>query len=81
MPTVVLLRQACKGIEDCGICKFVCPKDLFTASNEMNTAGYLPPKVDHEEDCTGCCNCMMFCPDFAIVVLSEGDKGLNGRGN
>ena len=43
MQKVTLFPQSCKGMEDCGICTFVCPKSLFVASEEMNEAGYLPP--------------------------------------
>jgi 2-oxoglutarate ferredoxin oxidoreductase subunit delta len=68
MPKVTLFPKSCKGIEDCGICAFVCPKSLFVASEEMNEAGYLPPKLPEDDKCTACGNCMIYCPDFAIVV-------------
>ena len=65
---VTIFSQSCKGIDDCGICKFICPKDLFTACEEMNAAGYYPPQIKDEEECTACQNCMIYCPDYAIVV-------------
>ncbi len=68
MPTVTILEQSCKGVEDCGICTFICPKSLFKASDKMNNAGYVPPQVDGVEECTGCMSCMIYCPDFSIVV-------------
>jgi 2-oxoglutarate ferredoxin oxidoreductase subunit delta len=68
MSKVTILPQACKGVEECGICKFVCPKDLFRACAEMNTAGYIPPEIADDSECTGCQNCMIYCPDFAIVA-------------
>ena len=71
MSTVTIFRQTCKGIESCGICAFRCPKDLFHASDRMNEAGYLPPEIDDESECTGCENCMIYCPDFAIVVEKD----------
>jgi 2-oxoglutarate ferredoxin oxidoreductase subunit delta len=71
MQKVTLFSQSCKGMEECGICAFVCPKSLFVASEEMNEAGYLPPLPPDEKKCTACGNCMIYCPDFAIVV--EGD--------
>jgi len=71
MPSVRVFGEACKGVEDCGICLFVCPKSLFSASQEMNEAGYVPPLVTDEAECTSCKNCMVFCPDFAIVVEGE----------
>ena len=68
MGGITLLHQSCKGIEDCGICIFVCPKDIFVNSEETNDAGYVPPGIKNEEQCTACRNCMISCPDFAIVV-------------
>ena len=71
MSKVTIFRQACKGIDDCGICTFVCPKTLFCASEEMNESGYLPPEIKDSSECTGCMNCMIYCPDFAIVVEKD----------
>jgi 2-oxoglutarate ferredoxin oxidoreductase subunit delta len=68
MAKITLLTDPCKGVEDCGICIFVCPKKVLIESGEMNEAGYLPPTVTDETLCTGCENCMVSCPDFAIVV-------------
>lgn len=73
MPTVTIIRQSCKGVEDCGICTYVCPKRLFKISKKMNEAGYLPPEIKNKKLCTGCQNCMIFCPDFAIVVEKDGE--------
>lgn len=77
MASVTILRQSCKGVEDCGICTFVCPKGLFQVSSEMNEAGYLPPELINEADCTGCENCMIYCPDFAIVVEKTSEASTN----
>ncbi len=71
MHKVALLHQSCKGVEDCGICIFVCPKKIFAASEVANDAGYLIPQRKDEEQCTACENCMVFCPDFAIVVEKD----------
>ena len=65
---VTIFTESCKGMDDCGICRFVCPKDLFEACKEMNAAGYYPPEIKDESECTGCQNCMICCPDFAIVA-------------
>ena len=66
--TIRIFRDACKGMEDCGLCAYNCPKELFEASGEINAAGYIPPVLVNEEDCISCKNCMIYCPDFAIVV-------------
>lgn len=68
MATIKIFRDVCKGMEDCGLCAYICPKELFQASGEINVAGYIPPLIENEEDCTSCKNCMIYCPDFAIVV-------------
>jgi len=75
------MRQACKGVEDCGICIFVCPKNLFYASNKTNEMSYLPPEIKDGSECTGCMNCMISCPDFAIVVEKEDFESPAGEGN
>ena len=74
MGKVEVFTEQCKGMDDCGICKFVCPKDLFRACTEMNSAGYYPPEITDESECTGCQNCMICCPDFAIVAEKETDQ-------
>jgi 2-oxoglutarate ferredoxin oxidoreductase subunit delta len=61
-------------MDDCGICKFVCPKDLFQACRQMNSAGYYPPEIKDESECTGCQNCMICCPDFAITAEKESNQ-------
>lgn len=81
MPKVTIFPQTCKGLEDCGICVFICPKKLFVASVDMNDAGYIPPMPPDESLCTGCGNCMLYCPDFAIVVTGDPAAGEEGGDN
>ena len=72
---VTVFSQSCKGFEECGLCSFVCPKHLFTAGHEINRLGYVPSAIEDQKKCTGCQNCMIYCPDLAIVVEKEaGDK-------
>ncbi len=71
MPKITILRESCKGVNDCGICMFVCPKELYRPSKEMNEAGYIPTDMKDETKCNGCLNCMVYCPDLAIVVERE----------
>jgi len=63
-----VFKELCKGIEECGICIYVCPKKLFAPSGRLNPKGYRPPQITEKESCTGCENCMLFCPDLAIAV-------------
>lgn len=83
MSKITLFPQSCKGVEDCGICIFICPKQILLESDDLNEAGYLLPKVDDESLCTGCQNCMIYCPDFAIVVERDtsGSSARKGHGD
>jgi len=74
MSGITIFKNTCKGVEDCGICIFVCPKDVYESSDEMNELGYMPPRVAHEDACNVCMNCMISCPDMAIVVDKKKDK-------
>ena len=74
MTKVTILRESCKGFDNCGICAFVCPKDLYRGTEDMNERGYYPPRLIDEEECTACQNCMIYCPDFAIVVEKDADE-------
>ena len=76
---ISIFAGACKGIEHCGICLFICPKEVFEKSEETNRWGYVPPRVRDGGLCTGCRNCMVSCPDFAIVV-EEGDTAAPAEG-
>ena len=71
---VTILGESCKGLDDCGICRHVCPAELFESCEQMNRAGYLPPKITDEDACSGCENCMIHCPDFAVVVHQRQDR-------
>ncbi len=79
MPKVVIFSQSCKGFEECGICSFVCPKNVFNASKHMNRLGYVPAEIENEDACTGCQNCMIYCPDFAIAVEKDSDKSTDRK--
>jgi 2-oxoglutarate ferredoxin oxidoreductase subunit delta len=71
---IYIVREACKGMVDCGICGFVCPKDVLGKSDTLNRKGFFPPEVVDEDACTQCENCMIFCPDMAIVVQKRKEK-------
>ncbi len=74
MSKVYILREACKGVVDCGICIHVCPKDVLGTSDVLNRKGFFPPEVVDDDACTQCENCMIFCPDMAIVVEKRQKK-------
>jgi len=68
LPKVRIYRDLCKGVEDCGLCMQMCPKKLFQPSEALNPKGYRPPQLKDEDGCTGCENCVIYCPDLAIAV-------------
>jgi 2-oxoglutarate ferredoxin oxidoreductase subunit delta len=69
-----IYHDLCKGVDECGICIYVCKKDVFGPSEKLNQKGYRPPVVAKGDQCTACENCMIFCPDLAIVVAGEKSK-------
>ena len=71
MPRIIIFSERCKGFKECGICSFVCPKDFFRSSELINRLGYMPSEIRNEQECSGCQNCMIYCPDFAIVVEKD----------
>ncbi len=47
----------------CGICIFLCPKNVFDADDEGKAV------VKSLEKCIGCLSCEVHCPDYAIEVV------------
>lgn len=80
MAEITTFSELCKGMEDCGICAFICPEDIFHPSSHMNQYGYIVPELINVEDCIGCLNCMMYCPDFAIVAIKDNKNKKVGNG-
>ena len=66
MAKIKIDRILCKK---CGICAFVCPKQVFKF-NELEG-----PQVDHPDDCIFCERCIMMCPDMAIDIRNEIKEG------
>ncbi|MBA7560013.1 NAD(P)H-quinone oxidoreductase subunit I, chloroplastic [subsurface metagenome] len=63
---LLLNQQRCKK---CGVCVELCPRQVFTISDE----GY--PEPSNIERCTGCKLCELWCPDYAIEVEVSEDAG------
>ena len=55
----------CKG---CGYCIEFCPKKVFDRKKELNVKGVNPPVFARPDDCIGCGQCNLLCPDLAIKV-------------
>ena len=58
----------CKGVDGCGLCIHVCPKNVFEKGGHLTEKGVYPPVPVNIEMCTSCRLCMIYCPDFCIVV-------------
>ena len=76
---VYVNRTYCKGVEGCGLCLHVCKKAVYEESVTMNERGVRPPEAVRPEDCTGCEQCMIYCPDMAIVIEPASPGKRSGR--
>lgn len=61
--TIVTKKKYCKG---CNICVTFCPKNVLS----LDRLGKV--YVSHPDDCIGCGQCELRCPDFAIRICKEG---------
>lgn len=67
MPKVRILEEYCKG---CELCVSACPRKLLTLSHRVNRRG-LRVVAKLGDECSGCCDCALMCPDAAIEILDE----------
>lgn len=65
-------KDICKG---CGLCVPVCPKDVIELSEHFNDKGWRFAEPIRNNDCIGCKQCAIICPDIAILVYKEDDNG------
>lgn len=65
---IIIDDPMCKG---CDICIYCCPKNILVASEEVNARGYFTPRVTDAAECTGCLQCELLCPDFAIFIIEQ----------
>lgn len=68
--TVYFNIEMCKG---CELCIDACPQDSLQLSPKINTQGY-HYAVLIKDNCTGCTNCALVCPDAVITVYRETKK-------
>ncbi len=73
--TVRVQVETCKG---CELCIESCPQESLGLSKEINKKGY-HYAVLVQDNCTGCVNCALVCPDAVITVYRERKNGA-GRG-
>ena len=72
--TVEFNIETCKG---CELCIEACPQDSVALSKEINTHGY-HYAVLVQDNCTGCLNCALVCPDAVITVYRASKKSAKG---
>jgi len=62
---VVINEAYCKG---CGYCVEFCPSKVFDRKAELNAKGVNVPVFARPDDCIGCGQCNLLCPDLAIKL-------------
>lgn len=65
MARVTFDEEQCKG---CTLCTTVCPKNIITIADRINSNGYKPAFVENMDSCIGCGFCATICPDVVITV-------------
>jgi 2-oxoglutarate ferredoxin oxidoreductase subunit delta len=68
--TVQFNIDVCKG---CELCIDACPQESLELSQNINQQGY-HYAVLIKDNCTGCVNCALVCPDAVITVYRETKK-------
>ena len=63
--TVVIDKEVCKG---CGVCVNECPNGVLALHKEVNSCGYHYVYMKEPENCIGCANCGIVCPDSCVTV-------------
>ena len=72
---IFINENLCKGADGCGICVALCPKDVFSVADRLTKRGIRAPVVRDRAACTNCQNCVIYCPDMALVVRLDEPQG------
>ena len=73
--TVDINVETCKG---CELCIESCPQESLEMSKQINALGY-HYAVLVRDNCTGCVNCALVCPDAVITVYRTKKKSSQDR--
>lgn len=67
MAHIVIDENRCKS---CYLCVDVCPKKMIKKSEKIGKTGEFIAEFDKEKnECIGCAQCALVCPDIAIVEV------------
>ena len=64
---IIVDKERCKG---CDVCVSSCPFGVLELSTMVNSKGYNYSQMVNE-DCIGCANCAVMCPDSCITVYRQ----------
>ncbi len=67
---IMVDTEKCKG---CAVCLDKCPTSTIELSENVNSKGYHYMQNMHDE-CVGCTNCAVVCPDGVITVYRVRQK-------
>ncbi|MDD5191777.1 MAG: 4Fe-4S binding protein [Candidatus Nanoarchaeia archaeon] len=59
-------HEKCKG---CKLCIHFCKFDVLEIDKISNQKGYFPIQVKNKENCTGCGNCYIICPEGICIEV------------
>ncbi len=62
---IVVDIEKCKG---CGVCITACPAQVIKLASKVNDKGYHYAYMENPDNCIGCANCGVVCPDTCITV-------------
>ena len=65
---VLVDTERCKG---CGVCVESCPYNVLSLGREVNIKGYNYVHVLVPDNCIGCTNCAVVCPDSCLTVYRK----------
>lgn len=71
---VTIIKDFCKGGEDCEECIRFCPEKVLQRGTERNERGFFPPVVVDESRCTVCGRCQLYCSENAVFVEKIGER-------